>query len=56
MASVPNSGLAEWFYLQREACLYGGAIAPKNGMFTVPDGPGLGMEPDADVLKDYAAD
>ena len=56
MASVPNSGLAEWFYLEREACLYGGAIAPNNGMFSVPDGPGLGMEPDADVLKDYAAD
>ena len=56
MASVPNSGLAEWFYLEREACPYGGAIAPNNGMFSVPDGPGLGMEPDADVLKDYAAD
>ena len=55
MASEPISGLAEWFYLEREACLYGGAIAPKNGMFTVPDGPGLGIEPDTDVLKDYAA-
>ena len=56
MASVPNSGLAEWFYLEREACIYSGAITPKNGMFTVPDGPGLGIEPDVDVLKDYAAD
>ena len=56
MASVPNSGLAEWFYLEREACLFGGVIAPKNGIFSVPDGPGLGIEPDPDVLKDYAAD
>ena len=56
MASGPNSGLAEWFYLEREAYLYGGAIAPKNGLFVVPEGPGLGLEPDPDVLKDYAAD
>ena len=56
MASLPNSGLAEWFYLEREACLYGGVIAPKNGMFIVPDGPSLFIEPDADVLEDHAAE
>ena len=55
MAAVPNSGLAEWFYLEREACLYGDAIAPRQGLFAVPGGPGLGIEPDPNVLKDYAA-
>ncbi len=58
MAALPesgqaNHGLAEWFYLEREACLYGAAIAPKAGMFHVPQGPGLGAEPDAQVIKDY---
>ena len=56
MAAIPNSGLAEWFYLEREACLYGGAIAPENGGFKVPDGPGLGIDPDPDVIKDYTVD
>ena len=53
IAATPNSGLAEWLYLDREACLYGDAIKPKNGKFSVPDGPGLGLEPDTDVIKDY---
>ncbi len=53
IASTPNSGLAEWLYLDREACLYGDAIKPKNGKFSVPDGPGLGLEPNPDVIRDY---
>ena len=53
IASTPNSGLAEWLYLDREACLYGNAITPKNGKFSIPDGPGLGLEPNPDVIKDY---
>ena len=54
MAAVPNSGLAEWFYLQREACLYSGATAPENGTFKMPVGSGLGLDPDPDVIKEYA--
>jgi L-alanine-DL-glutamate epimerase-like enolase superfamily enzyme len=55
MAALPNSGLAEWFYLEREACLFGDAIAPRGGTFRVPQAPGLGAEPDAQVIKDYRA-
>ena len=55
MAALPDSGLAEWFYLDREACLYGETIAPKAGVFHVPQAPGLGAEPDPDVIKDYRA-
>jgi len=55
MAALPRSGLAEWFYLEREACLYGDAIVPRNGTFHVPEGPGLGVEPDPDVIRDYRA-
>ena len=53
MAALPDSGLAEWFYLDREACLYGSAIAPRAGTFQVPQGPGLGAEPDPEVIKEY---
>ena len=53
MAALPDSGLADWFYLEREACLYGAAIAPRGGVFHLPQGPGLGAEPDANVIKDY---
>ena len=53
MAALPDSGLAEWFYLEREACLYGSAIAPRGGVFHLPPGPGLGAEPDPKVIEDY---
>ena len=42
MAALPRSGLAEWFYLEREACLYGAAIAPQSGVFRLPRRPGSG--------------
>ncbi len=54
MAGDPNAGLVEWLYVQREAGLYGDLIAPVEGKFRVPDGPGLGAEPDPEVIKDYA--
>jgi L-alanine-DL-glutamate epimerase-like enolase superfamily enzyme len=53
LAALPESGLAEWLYVEREACLFGAAIAPARGLFRLPEGPGLGAEPDADVIKDY---
>ncbi len=57
MAARPGKGLkeglAEWFYLEREACLYGAAIAPRGGVFRLPLGPGLGAEPDPNVIEDY---
>jgi L-alanine-DL-glutamate epimerase-like enolase superfamily enzyme len=34
--------------------LYGDAIVARDGQLTVPDGPGLGVEPDLDVIKEYA--
>ena len=52
-AAEANPGYIEWFYLDREACLYGNVIKPVNGRFTVPNGPGLGLDPDPDVIKDF---
>lgn len=36
-AAEPNPDLIEWLYLDREACLYGDVISPKNGKFAVPE-------------------
>ncbi len=52
-AAEANPGYIEWFYLDREACLYGDAIKPNKGFYQVPPGPGLGLEPDPNVIKDY---
>ena len=48
--SVP---LLERLYCDFEAELYGGATVPKNGFCRVPSAPGLGLEPDPDVIKRY---
>nr|WP_314642901.1 enolase C-terminal domain-like protein [uncultured Pseudomonas sp.] len=45
--------LVEWRYFDLEAQLYGDAIIPRNGRIDVPQGPGLGIEPDQDVIRDY---
>jgi L-alanine-DL-glutamate epimerase-like enolase superfamily enzyme len=46
--------LVEWRYFDLEAPLYGERCRPVNGNITVPDGPGLGADPDPGVLKDYS--
>jgi L-alanine-DL-glutamate epimerase-like enolase superfamily enzyme len=45
--------LIEWRYFDLEAQLYGDAIVPRDGRIAVPQGPGLGIEPNPDVLRDY---
>jgi L-alanine-DL-glutamate epimerase-like enolase superfamily enzyme len=56
LALLPDESLAEYFFYETlEASLYGDAILPKDGAMTVPTGPGLGIEPDLDVIKDYTA-
>ena len=52
-AAEARPNLIERFYLKLEASLYGDAIDPVRGKFTVPMGPGLGREPDPDVIKEY---
>ena len=46
----------ERFYCDLEASLYGELINTVDGDFVVPRGPGLGCEPDLDVIKEYAVD
>jgi L-alanine-DL-glutamate epimerase-like enolase superfamily enzyme len=48
-----GKALVEWRYFDLEAQLYGDAIVPRNGRIAVPQGPGLGLEPNPDVIRDY---
>ena len=52
-AALPEGALFERLYVDLEASLYGDLIDAVDGNFRVPDGPGLGMEPDADVIAEY---
>ena len=53
-AALGGSGAwVEWRYFDLEAQLYGDAIVPRNGAIAIPQGPGLGLEPSADVIRRY---
>jgi L-alanine-DL-glutamate epimerase-like enolase superfamily enzyme len=45
--------MIEWRYFDLEAQLYGEAIIPRDGVIPVPQGPGLGLEPNPDVIRQY---
>jgi L-alanine-DL-glutamate epimerase-like enolase superfamily enzyme len=45
--------MIEWRWFDLEASIYGDALAPRNGRITVPDGPGLGLDPDPEVISAY---
>ena len=54
MALRDDGTFVEVFYMKREACLWRGRIDPDaGGTIAVPDGPGLGYEPDKDVMNRY---
>jgi len=46
--------MIEWRYFDLEAQLYGGALVPKRGRISVPQGPGLGIDPDPHVVRAYS--
>jgi L-alanine-DL-glutamate epimerase-like enolase superfamily enzyme len=44
----------EVFYMNRAACLWRGAVdVGADGMIPVPEGPGLGYEPDCEVMERF---
>ena len=45
--------MIEWRYFDLEATVYGHGFAPENGQVPVPQGPGLGLDPDPDVVQAY---
>jgi D-galactarolactone cycloisomerase len=56
LAALAPEARFEYFYLQVEAGLYGELLAPRRGELAVPHAPGLGADPDQDVLRRYRAD
>jgi L-alanine-DL-glutamate epimerase-like enolase superfamily enzyme len=56
IAALAPEARFEYFYLQVDAGLYGELLVPKRGELPVPLGPGLGADPDAQVLRRYRAD
>ena len=54
LAAMPQPSMVERFYCTPEASIVGDLIDVRNGAFRVPDGPGLGRDPDPDVLRDYS--
>lgn len=57
LMSLRDDGtFVEVFYMNRAACLWRGRIdVSANGTIAVPDGPGLGYEPDKEVMERYRA-
>jgi L-alanine-DL-glutamate epimerase-like enolase superfamily enzyme len=55
-AALGRGSLVEWRYFDLEARLYGDTVLPLEGAITVPTGPGLGVEPDPDVIRRYRVD
>ena len=53
LAALADEARFEYFYLQADAWLYGDLLAPRRGELAVPRGPGLGADPDLDVVRRY---
>ncbi|MGO4303268.1 mandelate racemase/muconate lactonizing enzyme family protein [Cupriavidus sp. RAF12] len=56
-AALGDAGsMIEWRYFDMAADLYGGALRPRDGHIDVPQGPGLGFDPDPAVIDRYRVD
>lgn len=54
LATAPDEEWFEYLYIDRAAELYPDMPLPSNGRVSVPDGPGLGADPDPEVLTRFA--
>jgi L-alanine-DL-glutamate epimerase-like enolase superfamily enzyme len=53
VAALTSHAMCEYYFCDLECTPMGESIAVKNGMVTVPNGPGLGVEIDEDMLRKY---
>ncbi|MDE2380404.1 mandelate racemase/muconate lactonizing enzyme family protein [Bradyrhizobium sp.] len=54
LLALRDDGFVEVFHLERPACLWNGRVdADARGHISVPQGPGLGYEPDPEVMERY---
>jgi L-alanine-DL-glutamate epimerase-like enolase superfamily enzyme len=49
-----SDSMIEWRLFDLETTIYGRALIPKHGRIAVPQAPGLGLEPDPDVIRVYS--
>ena len=56
IAALADEAHFEYFYLQSDAWLYADLLAPRRGELDVPQAPGLGADPDPEVIRRYRAD
>ena len=54
-ALATADSMIEWRYTDLAAWPYGAALLPEHGRIRVPQGPGLGIDPDPAVLRDFRA-
>ena len=52
-AAQPRPGPIERFQIYPETFLYGDLLKPVDASFEVPAGPGLGRDPDPNVIREY---
>jgi L-alanine-DL-glutamate epimerase-like enolase superfamily enzyme len=55
LGTIHTAPILERFYCEMPVELCGDLTLPRNGMAQVPQVPGLGFDPDPDVLRTYAA-
>ena len=55
-AVMGRGSMVEWRYFDLEMRLYGDQGIPRNGSISVPHTPGLGFDPDPEVIRRYRAD
>ena len=53
LGALPNSGYVERFFGTLPASTSGAYADITDGFATVPPGPGLGHDPDPDVIREY---
>ncbi len=54
LAAAEEEELFEYLYIEREADIFPGLPVPRTGRVAIPDGPGLGLDPDPAVLDRYS--
>ena len=54
LAAAGDGEPVERFFGRHEAEIFGGLCEVRNGRIAVPDAPGLGADPNPDVLRDYS--
>ena len=53
-AALGEGSLVEWRYFDLQARLYGSEGVPVEGSIAVPQGAGLGFDPDPDVIRRFS--